>query len=58
MQQLQIHFPLFSPDTFGEVKKMYAQAAEDEKQKQIEHLKHVIAGFKAYRTRRKKTKKK
>lgn len=53
-EQLHIQFPLFSPGVFREVKQEYVKQANNEKDETIEHLKHVIAGFKAGRTKRKK----
>ena len=50
-------FPLFKDDTFEKVKRHYSLSDYVKLQKKIEKLKHQLAGFKGYRTKRKKNKK-
>lgn len=52
--QLHIKFPLFSADTFGELKKKYVKQEQNAKDKEIEHLKRVVAAFKGWKTKRRK----
>ena len=52
--QLQFNFSGFNPDTFQKVKEAHRQAEIKSLQDQIDHMKHVIAGFKGYRTKRKR----
>lgn len=52
--QLPITFPLFSPGTFAAIREK--SAAEKELDKLLaerEHLKHQVAGFKGWKTKRK-----
>jgi hypothetical protein len=51
--QLYISFPLFSPGVFREVEKVHAKVETQKEAEEREHMKHVIAGYKAARTRRK-----
>lgn len=55
--QLSINFPNFTQEMFFIIRQKYALLDEVKKDKEIEHLKHVIAGYKSWRTKRNKTKK-
>lgn len=50
--QLQIKFPLFPDGLFNKVGQEHAKLEETSKEKEIEHLKHVIAGYKGWKTKR------
>lgn len=49
----QYKLPLFPEDLFDKIKEAYALQEVVKLQKEVEHLKHVVAGFKGYRTKRK-----
>lgn len=54
MNTRQLQLPLFPDGMFEKVKEAYRAQEFDKLQKEIEHLKHRIAGFVGYRTKRKK----
>ena len=53
---MQLQIPLFTPEMFNEIARVYTLQEYVELQKKAEHMKHQIAGFKGYRTKRKKGK--
>lgn len=55
--QTSLQLPLFKDDTFDKVKQHYSLTEYVKLQKTAEKLKHQVAGFKGYRTKRKKNKK-
>jgi hypothetical protein len=66
-EQLDIHFPLFSPELFEGIRKRFVEAErETEKTKEqkrieelenkIDHLNHRVAGFISGRVKRNKNK--
>lgn len=57
MKNYQLKIPLFPDDMFDRIKREYALQDVVALQKKIEKLKQQIAGFKGYRTKRKKRKK-
>lgn len=52
--QLRIPFPLFHSGLFKEIREGYAKSEQEKIQEELKHLKHVVAGFKGYRTKRMK----
>lgn len=52
----QLTIPLFPPDLMEKVKEAHRLQEVEKLRQIIEHQTHVIAGFKGYRTKRKKSK--
>lgn len=54
--QLDIKFPLFPEGTFEKVKEKYVLEDYVKLQKKIDHLNHVVAGYRSIEEQRKKQK--
>lgn len=54
MKAGQLQLPLFPDGMFEKVKEAYRAQEFAKLQKELEHLKHRVAGFVGYRTKRKK----